>query len=41
VPPDIRFELESAETEILKYSQRLKKLLEKVYNQPIYLDGLE
>jgi hypothetical protein len=41
VPPNVRVELENAEDEILKHTQRLKKLLEKVYNQPIYIDGLE
>jgi hypothetical protein len=41
VPPNVRVELENAEDEILKHTQKLKKLLEKVYNQPIYIDGLE
>lgn len=41
VPPNVRVELEHPEDEILKYTQRLKKLLEKVYNRPIYIDGLE
>ncbi|MBE7470064.1 MAG: ATP-binding protein [Anaerolineales bacterium] len=40
VPPNVRVELESAEDEILTHTQKLKKLLEKVYNQPIHLDGL-
>lgn len=41
VPPNVRVELENAEDEILKHTQKLKKLLEKAYNQPIYIDGLE
>jgi hypothetical protein len=41
VPPNVRVELENAEDEILKHTQKLKKLLEKVYGQPIYIDGLE
>jgi AAA+ ATPase superfamily predicted ATPase len=41
VPPNVRVELENAEDEILKHTHKLKKLLEKVYGQPIYIDGLE
>lgn len=41
VPPNVRVELEYPEDELLKYSQKLKVLLEKVYDCPIYIDGLE
>jgi len=40
VPPDVRAELESAEEAILEYTQRLKRLLERIYGQSIYIDGL-
>lgn len=41
VTPDVRAELESAESAILEYTQRLKRLLERIYGQPIHIDGLE
>jgi hypothetical protein len=41
VSPPVRVELENAEDELLKHTQRLKKLLERIYKQPIYIDGLE
>lgn len=41
VPPNVRVELENAEEEILKHTQKLKNLLEKVYDQPIYINGLD
>ena len=41
VPPNVRSELESAEGAILEHTQRLKRLLERVYDQPIHIDGLE
>jgi hypothetical protein len=41
VPPNVRVELESAEDEIIAYSQKLKKLLEEVYGRPIHIDGLK
>jgi len=41
VTPDVRAELESAEDAILDYTQRLKRLLERVYGQPIHIEGLE
>jgi energy-coupling factor transporter ATP-binding protein EcfA2 len=39
--PRERAQLENAENEILKHTQRLKKLLEKVYDQPIHINGLK
>lgn len=38
--PRERAQLENAETEIINHTQKLKILLEKVYNQPIHIDGL-
>jgi hypothetical protein len=39
--PRERAQLENAENAILMHTQKLKKLLEKVYGQPIHIDGLE
>lgn len=38
--PRERAQLENAENEVLKHTRKLKNILEKVYNQPIHIDGL-